>query len=658
VKNNIFSDKFDIYNNGSPLSRPVIEQVSPIIGNGRYPIKRVIGEKVSITATIFSDSHDLLAARILYKHDESSEFLFSPLKAIGNDVWIGEFKVDKIGAYLYNVEAWVDYYETWLYGFIKKAEANLKLEQDVLIGISIIEKAIKRGASNLEKHIKLLKSAKSHEELISAASDLELRAIIADFSDLKAAARYYQNLRVIVEREKALFSSWYEVFPRSLTKNKKHGTFKDCEKFLKYVSEMGFDVLYFPPIHPIGITFRKGKNNSLIVEKGDPGCPWAIGNSLGGHKTIHPELGDIKDFQNLVKKASKYGIEIAIDLAFQCSVDNPYLKEHREWFSYRPDGSIQYAENPPKKYEDIVPFNFETEDWKNLWYELKSIVEYWIDKGVKIFRVDNPHTKSFRFWGWLINEIRLKFPDVIFLSEAFTRPNVMYHLAKIGFSQSYTYFTWRFTADEIKAYLKELTETELKEYFRPNFWPNTPDILMSYFQEYGKEAFITRLILAATLSSNYGIYGPPFELCVNKAREKGSEEYLNSEKYEIASWNINSPTSIKPVIALVNSIRKNNRCLQSNRNLYFHDIEAYNMLCYSKSTDEKDNVILVAVNMNYGQKNSGVVNLNLDVLGITHDETFKVKDLLNGNTYYWRGNRNYIELGSHEKIAHIFLVSR
>jgi len=491
------------------------------------------------------------------------------------------------------------------------------------------------------------------------ATDSKLAKAINNSQNRAFAVTYSKELTVEVDREKARFSSWYEMFPRSCTSRPdSHGTFKDCEKRLPYISEMGFDVLYFPPIHPIGHTNRKGKNNAITARPSDPGTPWAIGSEEGGHKSIHPQLGTLEDFRHLMARAQEFGIEIALDLAFQCSPDHPYVREHPEWFRWRPDGTVQYAENPPKKYQDIYPLEFETDNWKELWEELKSIVLFWIAQGVRIFRVDNPHTKPFTFWEWLIVEVKKDYPEVIFLSEAFTRPKIMYHLAKLGFTQSYTYFTWRNVKWELIQYFTELTQSEVREFFYPNLWPNTPDILNDYLRNGGRPAFMTRLVLAATLGANYGIYGPPFELCENRRKDRESEEYLESEKYELKQWDIESPGSLKDFIARINSIRSNNPALQSNLNLHFHAIDNEQLICYSKCTEDLSNIMLVIVNLDYNYKQSGWTNLPTEELGIDSNEIYLVHDLIDGSTYRWQGANNYIELDPHKMPAHIFSVQR
>jgi starch synthase (maltosyl-transferring) len=464
---------------------------------------------------------------------------------------------------------------------------------------------------------------------------------------------------VVVDRERAGFSAWYEMFPRSASEQSgRHGTFRDVEKRLPYVARMGFDVLYLPPIHPVGRIHRKGRNNSPHAEPNDPGSPWAIGSREGGHKAVHPELGTLDDFRRLVAAAKQHGIEVALDIAFQCAPDHPYVAEHPEWFRKRPDGTVQYAENPPKKYEDIYPFDFETDNWRELWNELESVFEFWIGQGVRIFRVDNPHTKPFCFWEWCIAKVKHQYPDAIFLSEAFTRPKLMYRLAKLGFTQSYTYFAWRNTKQELIEYFTELTQTDVAEFFRPNLWPNTPDILTEYMQVGGRPAFVSRCVLAATLGANYGIYGPAFELCVNQPRAQGSEEYLNSEKYEIKNYDLDQPGGLAEFIARVNSIRRENPALQSDRRLRFHWVDNSSLLCYSKSTDDLSNVVVVVVNLDPHRTQSGWVELPVDDWRLDEEHAYQMHDLLSGGRYLWHGFRNYVELNPQIASAHIFRVRR
>jgi starch synthase (maltosyl-transferring) len=646
-------------------ARAVIAGVQPEIDNGDFPIKRTMGETVVVEADIFTDGHDALAALLCYRHESDKEWTEIPLQPLVNDRWRGEFVVLKLGHYRYTVQAWTDRFASWRRDLAKRIEARQDITVELLIGADLIEAAIMRTATadaqKLREWVAVLRQAQKSQlsTKVQLALAEELGPLVEKYPDRQLAVAYEKELVVVVEREKARCGAWYEMFPRSCAREPgRHGTFRDCEARLPYIAGMGFDVLYLPPIHPIGRTYRKGKNNALVAGPDDPGSPWAIGAAEGGHVAIHPHLGTLADFRRLMAKAQEQGIELALDLAFQCTPDHPYVKEHPEWFRHRPDGSIQYAENPPKKYQDIYPFDFETDHWRTLWEELRGVVLFWIEQGVRIFRVDNPHTKPFRFWQWLIGEVKRDYPEVIFLAEAFTRPKVMYRLAKLGFSQSYTYFAWRNTKRELTQYFTELTTTEAHEYFRPNLWPNTPDILTEYLQLGGRPAFMVRLVLAATLGANYGIYGPAFELCERQARELGSEEYLNSEKYEIRQWNLEQPASLKDFIARVNLIRRENPALHGDWSLRFHEVGNEQLLCYSKTTPDCTNVILVAVNLDPHHTHSGWLELSLEALGLDQHQPYQVHDLLSDARYLWQGARNYVELNPHSVPAHIFRLRR
>ncbi len=479
------------------------------------------------------------------------------------------------------------------------------------------------------------------------------------YPDRRFATEMERELVLIVDPVRARFSSWYELFPRSTSPEPgKHGTLQDCTARLPYIADMGFDVVYLPPIHPIGTNFRKGRNNSVTAEPGDVGSPWAIGAPEGGHKSVHPELGTLEDFRALVSRASELGLQVALDIAFQAAPDHPYVKDHEEWFRKRPDGTIQYAENPPKKYQDIYPFDFESTKWWEMWQELKSVFTFWIGQGVRIFRVDNPHTKAFPFWEWCITEIKREWPETLFLSEAFTRPKIMYRLAKLGFSQSYTYFPWRNRKQELTEYLTELTKTPVREFFRPNQWPNTPDILTEFLQLRTRAAFMIRLMLAATLGANYGIYGPAFELLEGRPAKPGSEEYLDSEKYQIRAWELDRPDSLRELITLVNRIRHENPALQTDWLLDFHPVDNEQLICYSKRSPDGSNLILVVVNLDPHHRQSGFVDLALRDLGIDEDRPYQANDLLTGARYMWSGPRNYVELDPNSIPAHIFRIRR
>ncbi|HEY1265875.1 MAG TPA: alpha-1,4-glucan--maltose-1-phosphate maltosyltransferase [Candidatus Binatia bacterium] len=634
--------------------RAVIEHVEPEIDGGRFAIKRVVGESVTVEADIFTDGQDLLSAVLQY-HRGDGDWMEVAMRPLGNDRWRAEFSLESLGQYFYTIESWIDRFKTWRGGIDKKIAARQDVSPDLLLGAAIVQETAKRAnGDDKQKLHRYAAALRSAAESPSAALDEELDRLMEKYPDRRFATHYKKVLAVTVDRPRAAFSTWYELFPRSFTNRPdSYGTFRDLEQALPYVASMGFDVLYLPPIHPIGRAHRKGKNNALAAAAGDPGSPWAIGSEDGGHKSIDPRLGTLDGFRRLVSKAKEHNLEVALDIAFQCSPDHPYVKEHPEWFRMRPDGSVQYAENPPKKYEDIVPLDFDTKAWRDLWEELKSVIFYWAEQDVRIFRLDNPHTKPFRFWDWLVREVKKEFPDVLFLSEAFTRPKIMQRLAKAGLTQSYTYFTWRRTKAELVEYFEELIDTGMKEYFRANLWPNTPDILMDYLQQGGRPAFMARYVLAATLGANCGIYGPAFELMENRPKEAGSEEYLNSEKYEIKRWDLEKPDSLKEFIATVNRIRKENPALQSDRRLRFHAIDNPEMICYSKRTADSSNVILTVVNLDWKYVQSGWIDLALDELGVTPGATYKVHDLLTGARYTWRGARNYVELRPNAVPAHI-----
>jgi starch synthase (maltosyl-transferring) len=640
----------------------VIENLQPLIDGGRYPIKRILGEDLVVEADIFKDGHDVVAAVLKWRVLGKRAWRETPMNFVNNDRWRGVCTLYDETVHEYSVEAWTDTFRSWQAEFAKKFEAGISdLRSEALEGGALIEAAARRARDRADasrlRELSEEVSKGTNLEVYAVARSGELEVLMATYPDRAAATHYDPPPRVIVDRPAALFGAWYEFFPRSAEGQGDRGsTFRDCLPRVDDVKAMGFDIIYFPPIHPIGQTNRKGRNNSTSSKPGDPGVPWAIGSEAGGHKAVEPALGTLTDFEWLEKEVRKRGMEIALDFAINCSPDHPYVKEHPDWFYKRPDGTIKYAENPPKKYEDIYPLNFRCENWRELWAELKSVVLFWAERGVRIFRVDNPHTKPVAFWEYLIKGVREKYPDTIFLSEAFTRPKMMKALAKAGFNQSYTYFTWRNSKRELIEYFTELTQTEMSEYFRPNLWPNTPDILPFALQEGGRPAFMIRVALAATLSTLYGIYSG-YELCENEALPD-REEYRDSEKYQYKERDWDAPGNIKDWIARLNKIRKENRALQLYTNLRFHDAENDAILFYSKMTAARDNIILVVVNLDPHRKQNAFVHVPIESFGQMESDVYQVQDLLSDATYTWRGRRNYVELHPEIQPAHVFLVRR
>ncbi|HUE70612.1 MAG TPA: alpha-1,4-glucan--maltose-1-phosphate maltosyltransferase [Pirellulaceae bacterium] len=658
-------------------SRVLIEGVSPQVDHGRFPAKRVVGDCVEVQARIFADGHDVLSGRLLFRHyslERSTEaeqaWSECDLEPLPNDWWRGSFVVSQLGHYFFTLEAWVDRFATWRRDLRKRVDAGQDVSIDLLVGVQIVREHLplvppaERKA--LESLAARIETGNDRPTQVAAALSPHLADVVGRHADRRHATRFEPELPLEVNRPLARFSTWYELFPRSCSPHSaerstaagQHGTLADCLARLPYVAEMGFDVLYLPPIHPIGRSFRKGKNNAVAAAPDDVGSPWAIGAAEGGHQAVHPDLGTIDDFRRLVAKARELGIEIALDIAFQCAPDHPYVSAHPDWFRRRPDGSIQYAENPPKKYQDIYPFDFECDDWQNLWEELNRVLLFWCAEGVRVFRVDNPHTKSLLFWEWVIAEVKSVYPETIFLSEAFTRPAVMYRLAKLGFTQSYTYFTWRNTKPQITAYFTELTQSPVREFFQPNLWPNTPDILSEYLQFGGRSAFMARYVLAATLAASCGIYGPAFELCIAQPREPGSEEYLDSEKYQIRHWDLEAPYSLRPFIARVNRIRRENPALHGDWSLRFHPVDNEQLICYSKRSADGANVVVVVVNLDPHHMQAGWIELPLDELDVQRDQPYQAHDLLGDGRFLWQGPRNYVELSPHAAPAHIFCLRK
>ena len=671
---------------GRPVpGRVMVERVQPEIDGGRFPIKRIVGEPVVVVADAFADGHDLLGGVLKYRgplaQHGDTPWHEMPLASLGpgSDSWGASFTPTDLGAYEYTVEAWIDRFATWLKGLVAKFEAGQDVSSELLEGAELVQAAASRlkpaptiepfvgadqhvgaGFSRPEEDLKLLEIADilrgsaPQDARVAAARDPQLAVLMEKRPDRSTSTTYERTLRVTVDPVRALFSAWYEMFPRSCTADPtRSGTFREAEARLPEVESMGFDVLYLPPIHPIGRTHRKGPNNSLTSAPGDPGSPWAIGAAEGGHTAVEPGLGTLEDFDRFVGVANRLGLEVALDIAFQASPDHPWVREHPEWFKHRPDGTIKYAENPPKKYQDIYPFDFETPAWQSLWHALRDVFLFWIRHGVTIFRVDNPHTKSFRFWEWCIAEIKRDHPQAIFLAEAFTRPKLMRSLAKSGFTQSYTYFTWRNSAHELREYLTELAHTEVREYMRPNFFANTPDILHEYLQTGGRPAFEVRLVLAATLSASYGIYSG-YELCENVPVRHGSEEYLDSEKYQLRPRDFNQPNTLRELIGQVNRIRQQHPALQQNNTLAFHQTDNDALLWFCK-TSGSDRVFVVA-NTDPHHLQHGHVRVPIWELGIPPGRPYIVEDLLDEARYTWRDEWNYVRIDPSERMSHIFVI--
>lgn len=637
-------------------SRVIIENVQPQVDAGRYPAKRTVGERVDVTADIFGDGHDHIRAEVLYKKKETSDWHAVEMEPVGNDGWKASFYVTEKITYVFTVQAWIDHLDTWHDGFKKKADAGIDVSVELMEGELLLKKITEEEGHDVTKAGLKLSDKYDYAERVAWVLSPAFEKLVHRHPLREFETRLHKELEIVVEFKKASFSSWYELFPRSASLEGKHGTFKDVIRLLPRVSSMGFDVLYMPPIHPIGKLNRKGKNNNVRATAGEPGSPWAIGSDEGGHKAIHPGLGTLADYKKLIAEARKLDIDIALDLAYQCAPDHPYVKEHPEWFKQRPDGSIQYAENPPKKYQDIYPFNFETKHWQELWNELLSVILYWVDQGVTIFRVDNPHTKPIPFWEWAIAETHKLHPDVIFLSEAFTRPRIMASLGKSGFTQSYTYFTWRVTKEELTGYMNELVSGPSRNYFRPNFWPNTPDILPYHLQHRNENIFILRLALAATLSSNYGVYGPVYEF-YDTIPVQGREEYYDSEKYEIKKHDWKRTNRMTDIITIVNKARNEHPALQSTWNIHFCEISDPNLIAYIKVMDDLSDMILTIVNLDPHNKHAGYLQLPKALLKLEDKINIKLNDIMTNESYTWTQEWNYVELDPYKLPFHLFTVA-
>jgi len=661
-------------------SRVVLVSVSPQVDGGRWPIQRSVGETVEVVAGVIVDGHEKVAAELLWRHDDEGEVQRAPLRLRYNDEYVGRFRVTELGRYRYKVRAWLDAFGTWQDQFRRRVEGGApkaELDSELLDGAALLQRAAEAAPDADRQRLARYVDRFRTGDAGAALEDTVVR--LARDNDPAEGAVESDWLGVRVDPEHARFAAWYEFFPRSAADpgpdgEPVHGTLDDAARRLEHVHRQGFDVVYLPPIHPIGTTHRKGKDNAPTAGPGEPGSPYGIGSEDGGFFSVHPDLGGMEAFDRFKAEADRLGLRVALDIAFNASPDHPYVEEHPEWFRHRPDGTIRYAENPPKKYQDIYPFDFESDDWRGLWDELKRVFTFWIDKGVTIFRVDNPHTKPFAFWEWCIGSIREEHPEVVFLAEAFAKPKTMYHLAKLGYNNSYTYFTWRNTRDELRAYGEELFQTDVAEFYRPNFWPNTPDIFTEYLEHGGRPAHVIRFVLAATMSSAYGVYAPPYEH-VDARKHPDREEYRDNEKYEVRTWNWDAPDSLQPLMRRVNRIRRENPALHHMRTLRFCDTDNPHLLAYWKedpsqpgpagapasangAASEPRNLVLCVVNLDPYHRQSGWVSLPLDAWGIPHDRPFEVHDLLGGERYYWQGGGAYVELDPHSLPAHVFRVER
>ncbi|GAA0769282.1 alpha-1,4-glucan--maltose-1-phosphate maltosyltransferase [Ideonella azotifigens] len=649
--------------------RVVIAAVQPSIDHGRFAAKCVAGEPFEVSAHVFTDGHDQVRARLQWRperQDDGSAWREVEMSAAGNDEWTACFVPPAPGRYRYRVAAWVDALQSWRRELARRVEPE-DIQAAARVGARLLADAAERAGPGPDV-APLLASAQALQAGGAAPSDpVALKALALDATLAQLADRHpdrslqlvhpAEPLPLVADRLRARYSSWYELFPRSASPEPgRHGTFADVEARLPYIAEMGFNVLYLPPIHPIGRERRKGRNNTLQAEAGDVGSPWAIGAAEGGHLDILPALGTADDFRRLVNAAKERGIDLAMDIAFQCAPDHPWVAEHPDWFRHRPDGSVQYAENPPKKYQDIYPFDFECQDWRGLWQALKSVFEHWIAQGVTIFRVDNPHTKSFAFWEWVIAELRQARPELIFLAEAFTRPKVMHRLAKLGFTQSYTYFTWRHSRQELTDYFTELSQGPGRHYFRPNVWPNTPDILSEQLHGANRAMFSLRLVLASLLAASYGLYGPAYELLENRPAKPGSEEYLDSEKYQLRHWQLDAPDSLRNLIARLNRLRREHPALQDNAGLHFHASDNDKLLVWSKHDHARRDLMLVVLNLDPQQIQVGWVDLDLAAMQLAADRPFRVDDLLNDQHFLWQGPHNFVILDPARTPAHVFHV--
>ena len=638
-------------------SCPVLTGLTPQTDGGRWPVRRFLGDEMIVQADLITEGHECIAAELLVRHKQDEKETVHRMALRYNDEYLASWTLDRLGTWFFRVRAWADPFTTWRDRFARRVESDdPEIESELLVGARLLKRSAQVARGKDRKA--LLRYAEAMEAGDAKAALEDKVIVLVQANNPRGSMIESDTYAVVVDPVLARFAAWYEFFPRSAPQGKNgrknnapHATLDDAAELLPRIKELGFDIVYLPPVHPIGHTHRKGKDNTPEAGPGEPGSPWAIGSEAGGHKAVHPDLGGLDAFDRFVARARKLDLHVAIDIAFQTSPDHPWVREHPDWFLQRPDGSIRYAENPPKKYQDVYPLDFLSKDRETLWRELKSVFEFWIDRGVLVFRVDNPHTKPFAFWTWCLRELRKKHPELIFLSEAFARPKIMYELAKLGFNNSYTYFTWRNTKDELVSYCRELYDSEAGEFFRPNFWPNTPDILHEYLVKGGRPAHIVRLALAATLSSAYGVYGPPFEH-VDNVQHPDREEYANNEKYEVRSWNWNDPDSLQPFMRRLNRIRRENPALQHMRNLRFHDTDNPQLLAYSKTFG--DNRIVVVVNLDPHHEQHGWLSLAPGDLGLPEDQRWDMHDLLGNRRASWKGSTHYMWLNPQKTPVRIF----
>ncbi len=651
----------------------MIERVSPQVDAGRFAVKRCVGDRLTVQADAFTDGHDRIRCRVRMRSLPDGAWRETEMRALGNDRWQADCAIDALGRHEYTVVAWVDAFHGWRHDLERRIEAT-DIDIALRVGADLVAAAAARSARDgarpgageeaddqrtLERAARALGGDAPLAQRRTLALSDELLDAMDRHPDRSRETVWSPALPLVSDPPLAGFSAWYELFPRSMSPVPgAHGTLRDVEAIVADVAAMGFDVLYLPPIHPIGRIHRKGPNNTLVAGPDDPGSPWAIGSDEGGHCAIHPELGTDEDLRALVGTCRRHGVELALDIAFQCAPDHPWVRAHPQWFQWRPDGTVQYAENPPKKYQDIYPLHFENEAHEALFEALASVFLHWIERGVTVFRVDNPHTKPFAFWEWAIARIKRDVPQAIFLSEAFTRPKVMHRLAKLGFSQSYTYFTWRNSREELGTYLEELSGAPGVDYFRPNFWPNTPDILHETLQTGGAPAFVVRLVLAATMTANYGVYGPAYQMLEHEPREPGSEEYRDAEKYQIRQRDLRGGDDLARLMTALNRIRRQHPALQQDRHAAVLETDNPQLFAFCKWSEDRASRIVVVVNLDFRWTQSGFVTVLPAQVDTAAHEPFEVEDLLSGERYRWHPGANYVRLSPEAMPVHVLRVQR